>query len=66
MAIVDVVAQSRDEGGSGPARACVPFNVARQQVLDIAVDYLRDHPELRRRQASRLVMLALGARYPCP
>jgi len=63
MAIVDVIADARNDG---TARACVPFNVNQQQVLDIAVGYLRDNPQLQRRLASGLVMAALNARYPCP
>lgn len=63
MAIVDVAAEARNEG---TARACVPFNVARQQVVDVTVAYLRENPQLWRRLASSLVMAALNARYPCP
>jgi hypothetical protein len=63
MAIVDVVAEARNDG---TARACVPFNIARQHVVDVTVAYLRENPQLWRRHASSLVMAALNARYPCP
>jgi hypothetical protein len=37
-----------------------------RQLADIAVNYLRDHPEQRHYVASADVALALASAFPCP
>ena len=64
MAIVDVLAQARNE--QAPARACVPFNIAPQRVLDVTIGHLQSNPQLTRDLGSAAVMAALTAAYPCP
>ena len=47
--------------------ACVPPNqVTREQVKDIAVQFLVKHPELRHLTAVSLVASALHEAFPCP
>lgn len=64
MAIVDVLAQARNE--RTPVRACVPFNIAQQQAIDVTLRHMQGNAELRRDLASAVVMAALTAAYPCP
>lgn len=64
MAIVDVLAQARNE--QAPARACVPFNIGQQRALDVTIAHLQSHPELQRDLGSAAVMAALTAAFPCP
>lgn len=64
MAIVDVLAQARNE--QAPARACVPFNIGQQRALDVTIGHLQSHPELQRDLGSAAVMAALTAAFPCP
>lgn len=45
--------------------ACLPEHVLRGQVIDIAVEWLRAHPEARHFQAAGLVARALSEAYPC-
>ena len=46
--------------------ACVPLQVTRWQVMDIAVQFLVKHPESRHFSASTLVAYALHEAFPCP
>ena len=46
--------------------ACVPNQVTRGQVKDIAVQFLVKHPESRHFSASSLVANALHEAFPCP
>jgi len=49
-------------------KACFPGNTSgiSQNVVTIAVAYLRDHPELRLFYAPGLVAAALARAFPCP
>ena len=45
---------------------CLPQGVISRQLVDIAINYLRDHPEQRHNVASANVALALANAFPCP
>jgi hypothetical protein len=45
---------------------CLPQGVTTTQLVDIAINYLRDHPEHRHTVASANVVLALANEFPCP
>jgi hypothetical protein len=45
---------------------CLPQGVTSRQLVDIATNYLRDHPERRHTVASGNVALALANAFPCP
>ena len=45
---------------------CLPQGVTARQLVDIATNYLRDHPEQRHTVASADVALALANAFPCP
>jgi Ssp1 endopeptidase immunity protein Rap1a len=44
---------------------CLPEQVAARQIVELAVNYLRDHPEKRHLVASDEVGLALVQAFPC-
>jgi hypothetical protein len=44
---------------------CLAQGVAMQQIVDIAVQWLRNHPERRQFLASSLVSIALNEKFPC-
>jgi Rap1a immunity proteins len=46
-------------------RSCIPLNVPLTQVTDIAVRYLKEHPEKRHYDAAWLVAAAMGEAFPC-
>jgi hypothetical protein len=52
---------------SWDGKLCVPRDkgVSQQQVRDIVVGYLRDHPELRLYSASSIASRALQEAFPC-
>ena len=45
---------------------CLPQGVTSRQLIDIAINYLRDHPEQRHDVASANVALAFANAFPCP
>ena len=45
---------------------CLPQGVTSRQLVDIATNYLRDHPEQRHTVASANVALAFANAFPCP
>ena len=45
---------------------CLPQGATSRQLVDIAINYLRDHPERRDYVASANVALALANAFPCP
>jgi len=45
---------------------CLPEGTTSRQLVDIATNYLRDHPEQRHDVASANVALALANAFPCP
>jgi hypothetical protein len=45
---------------------CLPQGVTSRQLVDIATNYLRDHPEQQHTVASANVVLALANAFPCP
>jgi hypothetical protein len=45
---------------------CTPENVSADQVRDIVVKWLRDHPENRHLQAATLVKAAIPDSWSCP
>ena len=46
-------------------KVCPPRQVTEQQVRDIVVGYLRDHPELRHYSAPSIASRALEEAFPC-
>jgi hypothetical protein len=44
---------------------CVPDGTVPQQVQDVVVNYLRDHPENRSSKASEMVVLAVSQAWNC-
>ena len=45
---------------------CLPQGTTARQLVDIAVNHLRDHPEQRHTVASANVALAFANAFPCP
>jgi hypothetical protein len=45
---------------------CIPQQVSRGQVIDIAFRYLDAHPEERQFSASSVVKVAVAEKFPCP
>ena len=45
---------------------CLPQGVTSRQLVDIATNYLHDHPEQRHTVASANVVLAFANAFPCP
>jgi len=52
------------DGKSG-SDVCVPDDINVRQIRDVAVRYLRSHPDARQQDASVAIPAALGASYPC-
>lgn len=46
-------------------RACIPKAVKSEQVRDVVIKFLDDHPELRHYAASGLVAEAISKAFPC-
>lgn len=44
---------------------CIPRGVSHNQLRDVAVLFLRSHPELRHERASVLIPRALSQAFPC-
>jgi hypothetical protein len=44
----------------------IPPNVNKQQMIDITVKYLNDHPEQRQYRAADLIFVAIVTAFPCP
>lgn len=44
---------------------CIPAEVTNQQIRDVVVNYLRDHPETRQYSSASEVVVALGKAWPC-
>lgn len=44
---------------------CLPENVVSDQLIDLACNYVRDHPEMRHAPASALVYLSAKQGFPC-
>jgi len=47
-------------------RACIPQSVTQGQAKDVALKWLRAHPEKRHFAAAGLVAYALSDAFPCP
>jgi len=45
---------------------CIPESATNQQLKDVVVRYLENHPETRHQPARLLANLALGEAFPCP
>jgi hypothetical protein len=45
---------------------CPPAHVSNEQLVDIVIKHLVDHPEGREVQASYIVLDALKSAFPCP
>lgn len=45
---------------------CIPDTASNQQLQDVVVRYLEQHPETRHQPARLLASLALGEAFPCP
>ena len=61
MAIVDIL----NYQPFNRYRACTPPTVIANQAVDVAMQFLRRHPELRHYAASGLVAQALSEAFPC-
>jgi hypothetical protein len=44
---------------------CGPDQASENQVRDVVVNYLRDHPEVRHYSAASIAREALGEAFPC-
>jgi hypothetical protein len=65
--VADAMSLVQVTGGSiAGVEACIPFPVVIGEAKDVAVKYLREHPELRAYTAVDLVALALHDAFPCP
>lgn len=53
------------DGAVGLGYACYPAGVARAEIREVVMKYLRDHPERLGDPASLLVLNALFEAYPC-
>src|SRR6516162_6484215 len=66
-AIADAMNAARSSGGTiGGWTACIPSGAMSDQVRDIAMTYLRNHPEQRHASATSLIANALANAFPCP
>jgi hypothetical protein len=45
---------------------CVPYEVTQGQLSDIVFNYLQEHVEIRQIDATILVVIAIGLKFPCP
>ena len=54
-----------EKAGSGPITVCVPSGATVQQVRDVVLKYLTNHPEQRHTAAAILTILALREAFPC-
>ena len=65
--VADAMSLVQVTGGSiAGVVACIPFPVVIGEAKDVAVKYLREHPELRAYTAVDLVAFALHDAFPCP
>ena len=48
-----------------PMKACIPFSVSKQQLMDIVVAYFKDRPERRHYLAAGEVTYAFMQAFPC-
>ena len=66
-ATADAMNAAHSSGGTvGGWTACIPAGAMSDQVRDIAMTYLRNHPELRHASATSLIANALANAFPCP
>ena len=66
-AAADAMNAARSSGGTvGGWTACIPAGAMSDQVRDIAMTYLRNHPEQRHASAASLIASALANAFPCP
>lgn len=63
IAITDALSSN---GAINGIRACIPANIAAQQVRDIIVSYLDRNPQNRHFTAASLGAYALVQAFPCP
>jgi hypothetical protein len=64
--VADTMSAIQETGGSVFGwRACIPKDVIVGQAKDIAVRFLRTHPEMRHYAAAKLLAMALGEAFPC-
>lgn len=47
-------------------RPCISTSIMTSQAVDVACNYLQEHPEERHWSASRSVWVALSEAFPCP
>jgi len=52
------------DGRSGSG-VCVPDGIGVRQLRDVAIRYLRDHPDAQQQDASIAIPAALSAGFPC-
>ena len=66
-ATADAMNAAHSSGGTvGGWTACIPAGAVSDQVRDIAMTYLRNHPEQRHASAASLIASALANAFPCP
>ena len=53
------------EASSPTKKFCLPKNTSEEQVKDVVVQYLKDHPENRRYAAPSLIYTVLKEKFPC-
>lgn len=49
-----------------PPIICYPDGVQSQQLVEVVINHLRDHPETRQSGAGGLVVISLAKAFPCP
>lgn len=59
-------AMTLNDGWVGGWRACFPTHATRDQITDVAEQWLQSHPEERAYGAPALVSEALAQAFPCP
>jgi len=62
MAAVDLLAA---QAIVPSVKACLPENLKYPQAVDVTLNYLRDHPEVRHHNAASLIVLAMAQAFPC-
>ena len=67
LGYTSAISDAMGDGGIVRGRiACIPVGVTRGQVEDVAVQFLKQHPEKRHFAADSLVAQALSKAFPCP
>jgi hypothetical protein len=67
MGVADALmaVKAMKENGWPIPTACIPTHVKTEQVRDVVVQYLNDHPAIRHQAAGGHALMALQAAFPC-